>query len=238
MAELVLAPNTGTTEGTGTTNDPYIVAGDVIGGTVSGTSVAVWTDGDDNTYIKSDARRSSKGNYPNWQTTELDPPDASQVTAIGVRFRARKGSGSSGWFIVQLFGQVSRLLSNPPYGGRLALGFGDTADWVDFDYVIDPAEYDVEGWAPDGVQSALQETFIYARTVPVSDTTGEFTGDGTIEVAEQRIVLYYDTGETVALPIPPLQLVNRKDGLGASSAPSLVHTDHHRQGGIRLTGPL
>jgi len=215
MSELVIAPDSATTEGTGTTNAPYIIASDVIGGTTSGSSVTVWVDDDDATYIKSDFRRSSKGTYPNWET-EPDPPAAADVTAIGIRFRARKGSGSSGWFIVQLFGQVAKLLSDPFHGGRTALTFGTVEDWMDFDYVVDAAEYDEAGWAPDGVQSALDQTFIYARTWPVTDSTGEFLGDGTIEVAEQRIVLYYgDTGTTTVMP--PLRQYPRSDGLGASS---------------------
>jgi len=234
MAELVIPPDSATTEGTGTDNAPYIIAGDVIGGTTSGSSATVWVDGADTTYIKSDFRRSSKGTYPNWETQD-DPPAAADVTAIGVRFRARKGSGSSGWFIVQLFGQVAKLLSNPSLGGRLALTFGTTVDWMDFDYVIDAGEYDTAGWAPDGVQSALEQTFIYARTWPVSDSTGEFLGEGTIEVAEQRIVLYYGDGTTTTV-MPPRQLTNRRDGL--IGTPSLTNKGVSRQGGNQLTGYL
>lgn len=190
MSELVLAPTSATTEGTGSDNDPYLVAGDVIGGTVAGSSPTAWTDGLDTSYVKSDAGRSSKGIYPLW--SDAAPGlDAGSVFAIGVRFRAMTPSSDpAAYFIPQLFGQVSKLLSQPSYGGIPPLEFAATDTWQDFDYIISPGEYDTGGWAPDGVQSALEQTFLYARILP-TNVTGEFLGDGLVYVAEQRIVLYY-----------------------------------------------
>ena len=226
MSELVLAPTTATTEGTGTSHNPYIVATDVIGGTTSGTSASAWVDDLDTTYVKGDAGRSSKGNYPLWSTAS-GAPDASEVTAIGVRFRAMTPSTDPcNYFIVQLFGQISKLLSNPFHGARAPLQFSGTDTWQDFDYTISDAEYDEAGWAPDGVQSALEQTFIYARTKP-SDVTGEFTATGVLYIAEQRIVLYSASAPT---GIPWQRLTNR-------DAVRLTNR-RDRQNTTRLTGIL
>lgn len=221
MAELVLAPTNTGTEGSGTAT-----------GFIVGTTTTLWIDGSDSTYIESTASRSSKGTYPLWSTVDgtIDP---SWVYAIGVRFRARTiSSDPTSYFVVQLFGQVSKLLSNPFYGSVAPL-VPSVDTWSDYDYVIADTEYDTSGWAPLGVQSALTQTFLYARTVPV-DSTGEFTASGEIQTSEQRIVLYYTIPATVQ---PPLRQYPRRDGLGASGVvshyppPRSIQASNRRAGG-------
>lgn len=231
MAELVLLPTKVLTEGTGSSHAPYIVASDVI----SGTSLTAWVDGDDASYGKSDAGRSARGNYPLWSDQD-GTIDASWVTAIGVRFRAKTlGSDTASHFVIQLFGQTSKLLSDPHHGGEAPLAFAANDTWQDFDYVVADADYDETGWAPDGVQSALTQTFIYARTVP-TDVTGGATATGVVYTAEQSIVIYYTVPGTSTV-IPPLRQYPRSDGLGASSArrvyplPPSIQASNRRAGG-------
>lgn len=199
MAELVLSPLKVLTEGTGSSHAPYIVAPDLT----SGTSLTAWTDNDDASYGKCDAGRSSRGNYLKWSDAD-GTIDASWVTAIGVRFRAMTPSTAPvDYFSVNLFGQVSKLLSTPFYGAEDPLVFAHQDVFEDFDYVVADADYDTTGWAPLGVQSALTQTFIYCRTVPV-DVTGEFTASGVLEISEQRIVIYYTPpAGPVSAPVPP-----------------------------------
>jgi len=220
MSELVLAPTKASVEGSGGTNAPYVIAPDVV----SGGSVTAWVDGSDATYVKSDASVSSKGTYPKW--SDVDPTiDPTWVTAIGVRFRAMTPSSNpTDYFIVQLFGQSSKLLSNPHNGGVLAFSVPVKDTWVDYDYVISDAEYDTAGWAPDGVQSALTQTFIYARTKP-SNEDGSLLASGLVDVSEQRIVLYYTRpgegpppGDVITRHGIPLRQFPRDDGRQTASA--------------------
>jgi hypothetical protein len=235
--ELVLTPTLVLTEGAGTTNNPYIVAPDLSGGT----SAAAWTDGSDASYGKCDANRSSRGNYPKW--SDADPTiDPSWVTAIGVRFRAKTPSTDAvTYFVVQLFGQVSKLLSNPFHGGEPPLHFAANDTWEDFDYTVADPDYDEGGWAPDGVRSALAQTFIYCRTVP-TDITGELTASGVLQISEQSIVIYYTVppvdgggGPDGPLGVPPLRLTNRGDLFGSARR---LTDSRSRQGSNRLTGYL
>jgi hypothetical protein len=225
--ELVLTPTRVATEGTGSSNAPYVVATDVSGGG----SATAWIDGDDASYAKSDAGRSSKGTYPLW--SDVDPTiDPTWVTAIGVRFRIMCGDNSH--YVIQLFGQTSKLLSNPFHGGHDPLVIHVPGDWEDVDYVVPPEDYDTGGWAPDGVQSALEQTFIYCHTVP-TDVTGEFTGASVLLVAEQSIVIYYTTPDVEPPAFPPglgtaprspdrhpLRLYPRKDGRGPMGSAARV----------------
>lgn len=195
--ELVLTPTKVLTEGTGTSHAPYIVAPDLS----SGQSFIAWSDNDDASYGKCDASRSSRGNYPLW--SDVDPSiDPSWVTAIGVRFRALTPSVDAvAHFVVQLFGQTSRLLSDPFIGSEVPLVFAAANTWEDFDYVVADVDYDAAGWAPTGVQSALAETFIYCRTKP-TDVTGEFNGTGVLEISEQSIVIYYTVPDDGTIDTP------------------------------------
>jgi hypothetical protein len=242
VSELVLAPTRAFTEGTGSSHAPYIVAPDVSGGA----SVTAWIDNDDTTYGKCDANRSSRGQYLQWQS--VDPSiDPSWITAFGVRFRASSHISSSP-FVVQLFAQTSKLLSNPFHGASGALLTDSVADaWTYYDYVVPDADYDTAGWAPLGVASAADPLLtLYCRTVP-TDGSGEFTSSDVIFVSEQRLVVYYTvpSGDTVgaflAQPqlggVPPRRIHPRSDGLGASSArrtwptPPSVQASNRRAGG-------
>lgn len=237
--ELVLAPTKAGVEGSGGTNFPYVVAPDVV----SGGSVTAWVDGSDATYVKSDASVSSKGTYPKWSDVDstIDP---ASVYAIGVRFRAMSPSSNpTDYFIVQLFGQSSKLLSNPHTGGVLATYVPIKDTWADYDYIVSDAEYDTAGWAPDGVQSALTQTFIYARTKP-SNEDGSLLADGLVEVSEQRIVLYYTAaGDTAPPPdvmpgvtLRPLRQYPRNDGRGLSTARRVYPPSRSAQASNRRAG--
>lgn len=180
MSELILAPTSAITEGSGTST-----------GWINGASLTCWTDGDDATWVKSDWNRTSKGVYPNWGLAGVIA-DPAQVYAIGVRFRLRTISADpTPHFIVQLFGQAARLLTNPSHGGIPPLDTPAPNDWSNYDYVFNITEYDELGWAPAGVQSALEQTYLYVRTWPSTDD-GVSRAAGTIQTAEQRVVLYYD----------------------------------------------
>lgn len=238
MAEIVLVPTSARTEGTGTANSPYVIATDAIGET----SLTAWTDGLDSSYVKGDWNRSPKGNYPKWDSVpEAAGVAAAWVYAIGTRFRMTVGPDADGdvdGFIVQLFGQTSKLLASP----SAALSPPSVGVFADYDYVWDNADYDTGGWAPNRVQSALEQTFIYTRTWP-TDSTGTFLGPGLVKVSEQRMVLYYtppaDTGgvgQDNFEDTPPLRLTNRADQF--SSARSLAGRAQSRQGSNRLTGYL
>lgn len=198
--ELTLIPTNGQIEGASSkSHNPMVVASDTVG---SGTSSAtVWTDSSDSSYIWNDWLWSSKGVYPLWTTVDpaTDPTwitavghtiDPSWVYQIGVKFRAKGVAGE--YFVVQLFGNVSKLLSDPHQGSVDALTFAATDTWEDFEYIISDAEYS-PGWAPAGMASALAiSSYLYARTVPVADITGYLGDNHYIQVAEQRVVLYYD----------------------------------------------
>lgn len=125
------------------------------------------------------------------------------------------------------------------YGRFGASGVGDLPDDNDPHFIT----YDNSVYAPGsggaGIfnPAALAAALSNPSTPVVCRALGPgagATGTGIWYRAPLTLTFLYDGGATS--PIPPLQLVNRRDRF--SSAPSLVHTDHHRQGGIRLTGPL
>lgn len=198
--ELTLIPTQAGIEGAGgKSHNPMVVASDAISfGTVSFTA---WVDGDDASYVWNDWQWSSKGVYPLWTTVDPDTDptwlpvvghtiDPAWVYQIGVKFRAKGQAGEN--FILQLMGNVSKLLSQTSYGAAGTLTFAASDTWEDFEVIIGSDEYDTSGWAPSGMASALAITsYLYCRTVP-TDATGLLGDDHYIQIAEQRIVLYYD----------------------------------------------
>lgn len=207
--ELAIYPSDATTEGgTDTRHSPWNV----------GTSTAILSDGDDATYGWATWIKTIKGVYPLW--TAVDPMehgdtvipsilpeaawlgpgdiDPSWVTKISCRFRAK--SPDSAICGIQLFANVSKLLTNPSYGTHPTLTLTD--EWTNYEWEFDNSQYAVGGWAPDGIQSALNDMFpgyLYVRTIPLNPADHSSTADFNIQISKQHLVLYF----TVPLGLLP-----------------------------------
>lgn len=193
--ELNIYPTVSTIEGANTAeHTPMVVAPDSDGNS----SPTAFIDSNDATYVWGTNHWSPKGVYPRWDL--VDPgsdPSAPEglteihqewITAIGFRCRVKGTPGQ--YMIVQLFGNVSKLLSQPSYGSLPPHQFTDNI-WNDFEYVFDSSEYDISGWAPNGMQSALDITsYLYTRMCP-TDSTGTFSALTDFQVSEQHLVLFY-----------------------------------------------
>lgn len=207
--ELAILPTSTTSEGTTSPHSPFVVG-----------SGNVLLDNDDATYGWVDWHRTVKGVYPLWNTVDphthsdlpsnlpaiypeyddLGPGDINPawVNTIAFRFRA-KAVEADAVIGLQLFANVSKLLTNPAYGSHNPLSFNMGAGvWHNFEWGFTPSEYATGGWAPNGIQSALNDMFpgyLYARTVPLTSTDINALGDYNVQISEQYMVLYYTIPE-------------------------------------------
>lgn len=187
--ELILTPSSVTSEGsTDGSHSPF-----VVGDTTNGLK-----DGLDTTYGWVTWLRSVKGVYPLWTTVTPTEPtglaagdiDPAWVTSIGTRFRA-KATESDAVMIPALFGNVSKYLAGKG-DVHTPLSFTSAGVWQNFEYFWDDLEYDTTGWAPLGMQSALDITsYLYTRTWPLNPADPTLLGDYNIQISEQSIVIRF-----------------------------------------------
>lgn len=182
----------------------------------------IWSDNDDSTYaIEYDITSYSRAHYDKWSGIAQR-----WITAIGATARMMPGGGGHASVYIQLDAEVSRLLAVT--ANNIGI-IGST--FADFSHVFQPSEYSTTGWAPEGMQSALNEDSMYLRIIPSDGTDSP----DPVMIAEQSIVIYYTVPDPIS-EFPTYQRVYPRDDGLATGAPRNYPDSRSRQHGHRLAG--